>query len=70
MYTAICSTDVRGGDHRTYALQTVHADVCGTNGHMLLFEYPLDNTWTYEKAVEPPDVRPLARSLLLFWAYK
>jgi hypothetical protein len=53
MYAVICSTDVRGGDHQTYALQTVYADVRGTNGHTLLFEYPLDNTWTYEEAVEP-----------------
>jgi hypothetical protein len=36
------------GEHWTYALQTVLADVRGTTGHTLLFEYPLDNTWTYE----------------------
>jgi hypothetical protein len=42
-----------GGDHQTYALQTVQADVCGTTGRTLLFEYPLDNTWTYEVAIEP-----------------
>jgi hypothetical protein len=34
------------GDHQTYALQTVHVDVRGTTGRTLLFEYPLDNTWT------------------------
>jgi hypothetical protein len=42
-----------GGDHRTYALQTVQADVCGTTRRTLLFEYPLDNTWMYEAAIEP-----------------
>jgi hypothetical protein len=42
-----------GGDHRTYALQTVQVDVRGIIGRMLLFEYPLDNTWTYKAAIEP-----------------
>jgi hypothetical protein len=41
-----------GGDHRMYALQTIHVDVHGTTGRMLLFEYPMDNTWTYEAAIE------------------
>jgi hypothetical protein len=41
------------GDHRTYALQTIQADVRGIIGCMLLLEYPLDNTWTYEAAIEP-----------------
>jgi hypothetical protein len=36
------------GNYQTYTLQTVLADVRGTIEHMLLFEYPLDNTWTYE----------------------
>jgi hypothetical protein len=31
-----------------YALQTLPADVHGTTGRTLLFEYPLGNTWTYE----------------------
>jgi hypothetical protein len=35
-----------------YALQTIHVDVRGTTGRMLLFEYPMDNTWTYEAAIE------------------
>jgi hypothetical protein len=67
-----------GGDHRTYALQTVQADVHGTIGRTLLFECPVDNTWTYEAAIEPlgknhqtyapwPDVRyfsgPINRAL-------
>jgi hypothetical protein len=43
MYAAVCSADVRG-DHRTYALQTVQADVHGTIGRTLLFECPVDNT--------------------------
>jgi hypothetical protein len=38
-----------------YALQTVHVDVRGTTRCTLLFEYPLDNTWTYEAAIEPLD---------------
>jgi hypothetical protein len=42
-----------GGDHRTYALQTIQADVRGIIGCMLLLEYPLDNTWMYEAAIEP-----------------
>jgi hypothetical protein len=29
------------------------ADVRGTTGRTLLFEYPLDNTWTYETTFEP-----------------
>jgi hypothetical protein len=29
-----------GGDHRTYALQTIQADVCRTAGCMLLFGIP------------------------------
>jgi hypothetical protein len=33
-----------GGDHWTYALQTVQVDVRGTTKRTLLFEYPLDNT--------------------------
>jgi hypothetical protein len=62
-------------DHRTYALQTVHADVHGTTRRTLLFKYPLDNTWTYEVAIEPlvqepPNARPLAGHTLLFLAYK
>jgi hypothetical protein len=54
MYAAVCSADVRGGGtigrtlcklyKQTYALQTVQADVRGTIGRMLLFEYPLGNT--------------------------
>jgi hypothetical protein len=36
-----------------YALQTVQADVHGTTRRTLLFEYPLDNTWTYEATIEP-----------------
>jgi hypothetical protein len=53
-----------------YALQTVLADVQGTTRHTLLFEYPLDNTCTYEIAFEPlgqepADVHPLAGRLLL-----
>jgi hypothetical protein len=38
-----------------YVLQTVQVDVLGTTGHMLLFEYPLVNTWTFEKAIESLD---------------
>jgi hypothetical protein len=51
------------GDHRTYALQTVLADVRGTTGRTLLFEYPLDNTWTYETPSRPmyKDHRTYAR---------
>jgi hypothetical protein len=41
------------GDHRTYALQTVLVDVRGTTGRTLIFEYPLDNTWTYETFFGP-----------------
>jgi hypothetical protein len=41
------------GDDRTYALQTVPADVRGTIGRTLLFEYPLNNTWTYETPSGP-----------------
>jgi hypothetical protein len=46
-----------------YALQTVHADICETTRRMLLFEYPLDNTWMYKVAIKqlgkkPLDVRP------------
>jgi hypothetical protein len=41
------------GDNRTYALQTVQVDIHGTTECTLLFEYPLDNTWTYEAAIEP-----------------
>jgi hypothetical protein len=48
-----------------YALQTILADVRGTTKRMLLFEYPLDNTWTYETAFEPLDVRLLAGRPLL-----
>jgi hypothetical protein len=51
-YATVCSADVRG-DHRTYALQIVQADVRGTTGHMLLFEYFLVNTCTYETVIEP-----------------
>jgi hypothetical protein len=36
-----------------YALQTVQANVRETTGRTLLFEYPLDNTWLYEAAIEP-----------------
>jgi hypothetical protein len=32
------------GDHQTYALQTVQANVRGTTRCTLLFEYPLVNT--------------------------
>jgi hypothetical protein len=57
-----------------YTLQTVQADVRETTGRTLLFEYLMDNTWTYEATIEPlgstPDVRPLAGCLLLFWVYK
>jgi hypothetical protein len=42
-----------GVDHQMYALQTVQADIRETNGRTLLFEYPLDNTWTYEVAIKP-----------------
>jgi hypothetical protein len=42
-----------GGDHRTYALQTVQVDIRGTTKHTLLFEYSLVNTWTYEVAFGP-----------------
>jgi hypothetical protein len=28
-------------------------DIRGTTGRTLLFEYPLDNTWTYETSSEP-----------------
>jgi hypothetical protein len=35
-----------------YALQTVHADIRGTTGRMLLFEYSLDNTWTYKVVIK------------------
>jgi hypothetical protein len=40
-------------DHQTYALQIVPVDVRGTTEHTLLFEYPLDNTWTYETPSGP-----------------
>jgi hypothetical protein len=58
------------GDHWTYALQTIHVDVRGTTERMLLFEYPLVNTWTYEAAFRPlgEDHRtytPLAKHPLL-----
>jgi hypothetical protein len=43
------------GDHRIYALQTVEADIRGTTRRTLLFEYPLDNTWMYEAAIEQLD---------------
>jgi hypothetical protein len=33
-------------------------------------EYLLVNTWTYKVAIKPPDVCPLAKRSLLFWAYK
>jgi hypothetical protein len=36
-----------------YALQIVQEDVCGTTRRTLIFEYPLDNTWTYKAAIEP-----------------
>jgi hypothetical protein len=51
------------GDHRTYALQTVLADIRGTTGHTLLFEYSLDNTWMYETPSGPmyKDHRAYAR---------
>jgi hypothetical protein len=39
-------------DHRTYALQTIQADIRETTGRTLLFEYLLINTWTYEAAIE------------------
>jgi hypothetical protein len=42
-----------GGDHRMYSLQTIHVDIHGTTRHTLLFRYPLDNTWTYNVAIEP-----------------
>jgi hypothetical protein len=41
------------GDYQTYTLQTVLVDVRGTIGHMLLFEYSLDNTWMYETPSGP-----------------
>jgi hypothetical protein len=68
-----------------YALQTVQADIRGTTGRMLLFEYPLVNTWTYEVAKEPlgknhwtytpwPNVRcfsrPINTTLPLFILHK
>jgi hypothetical protein len=51
------------GDHWAYALQTILADVHGTTGRTLLFEYPLDNTWTYETPSGPmyKDHRTYAR---------
>jgi hypothetical protein len=51
--TLLSVVQMYGGDHRTYALQTVQTDIRGTTEHTLLFEYPLDNTWTYEAAIEP-----------------
>jgi hypothetical protein len=46
-----------------YTLQIIAADVCGTTGRTLLFEYPLDNTWTYEIPFRPmyKDHRTYAR---------
>jgi hypothetical protein len=46
-----------------YALQTILADVRGTTGRTLLFEYPLDNTWMYETPSGPmcKDHRTYAR---------
>jgi hypothetical protein len=41
------------GDHLTYALQTIQVDVHKTTERTLLFEYPLNNTWTYEVLIEP-----------------
>jgi hypothetical protein len=46
-------TSGRTWDHWTYTLQTVLVDVYGTTGRTLLFEYPLDNTWTYETPYGP-----------------
>jgi hypothetical protein len=51
--TLLSGVRMYGGDHRTYALQTVDADVRRNTGRTLLFEYPLDNTWTYEATIEP-----------------
>jgi hypothetical protein len=36
-----------------YVPQIVQAYVHGITGRMLLFEYPLINTWTYKAAIEP-----------------
>jgi hypothetical protein len=41
------------GDHRTYALQTVLADVRGPPDIHYFLEYPLGNTWTYETPSGP-----------------
>jgi hypothetical protein len=40
-------------DHWMYDLQTIMADVRGTIGRMLVFEYLLGNTWTYETSSGP-----------------
>jgi hypothetical protein len=53
MYVTVCSVDVRGGDHWMYALQAVQADIRGTTGHMLLFEYILVNTWMFKAVFGP-----------------
>jgi hypothetical protein len=53
MYVAVCSADVHGEDHWTYALQIILTDIHGTTGRTLLFEYPLDNTWMYETLFGP-----------------
>jgi hypothetical protein len=63
------------GDHQTYrgGPPDVRSAKC-TGGRTLLFEYPLDNTWTYEAAIEPlgenhrtyalwPDVRCFSRPI-------
>jgi hypothetical protein len=41
------------GDHRTYAMQTVKRMYVGPMGVRYFFEYPLDNTWTYETPSGP-----------------
>jgi hypothetical protein len=42
--TLLSVVQTYSGDHQTYALQTVQADVHETTRRTLLFEYPLFNT--------------------------
>jgi hypothetical protein len=80
MYAAVCSADVRRGttghtlcklNRQTY---TGPPNVRGTTERTLYCEYPLDNTWMYEAAIEPlgknhrtytpwPDVRYFSRPI-------
>jgi hypothetical protein len=49
----VYSADVREGGPPDVRFANRTGRLRGTTGRTLLFEYPLDNTWTYETAIEP-----------------